>query len=246
MTKEYMDLIMGWSNQQCPPKTLRLLSNLQSSDYHQSLPVATKHYFMRAFAASGWTIWTRNFELAKLQYKHVVEDAHTDDRYRFRYLLVTLENQKGWQHKLSQETDLHGHKYKIHPQRKMPSVDMEFHFRKWLTFLRAFVYCRDLQADDFIFPLVNPKGLIQPRTPISHDTIQKWIDEFVIGAGINLWLGRLTTHCFCRGGAQYPFMYALVGKRWSLATIRWWGGWAEGEHVCCLFLCQSTTKLNFS
>ncbi|KAF8517308.1 hypothetical protein JB92DRAFT_3305157 [Gautieria morchelliformis] len=25
-------------------------------------------------------------------------------------------------------------------------------------------------------------------------------------------------------------MYAPVGKHWSLATIRWWGGWAEGEH----------------
>ncbi|KAF8578165.1 hypothetical protein K439DRAFT_1621520 [Ramaria rubella] len=226
MTKEYMDLIMGWSNQQCPPETLRLLSNLQSSDYHQSLPVATKHYFMRAFAASGWTIWTRNFELAKLQYKHVVEDAHTDDRYRFQHLLVTLENRKGWQHKLSQETDLHGHKYEIHPQREMPSVDMEFHFREWLTFLRAFVYCRDLQADDFIFPSVNPKGLIQPRTPISHDTIQKWIDEFVIGAGINLRLGRLTTHCFRRGGVQYRFMYAPVGKALELGhylLVGWLG-----------------------
>ena len=26
-------------------------------------------------------------------------------------------------------------------------------------------------------------------------------------------------------------MHTPVGKRWSLATIRWWGGWAEGEHV---------------
>ncbi|KAF8514171.1 hypothetical protein JB92DRAFT_2594911, partial [Gautieria morchelliformis] len=25
-------------------------------------------------------------------------------------------------------------------------------------------------------------------------------------------------------------MYVPVGKRWSLATIHWWGGWAEGEH----------------
>ncbi|KAF8527218.1 hypothetical protein JB92DRAFT_2699082 [Gautieria morchelliformis] len=26
-------------------------------------------------------------------------------------------------------------------------------------------------------------------------------------------------------------MYAPVGKCWSLATIHWWGGWAEGEHL---------------
>ena len=26
-------------------------------------------------------------------------------------------------------------------------------------------------------------------------------------------------------------MFAPVGKRWTLATICWWGGWAQGEHV---------------
>jgi hypothetical protein len=26
-------------------------------------------------------------------------------------------------------------------------------------------------------------------------------------------------------------MFAQVGRRWSLSTVRWWGGWAEGEHV---------------
>lgn len=66
---------------------------------------------------------------------------------------------------------------------------------------------------------------------MSHDTIQRWIDEFIKGAGIDSSEVRLTTHCFRRGGAQYQFMYAPVGKRWTLATIRWWGGWAEGEHV---------------
>jgi len=45
----------------------------------------------------------RNFELAKLQYKHLVENAWTKDGYHFQHLLVTLENQKGWQSKLSKE-----------------------------------------------------------------------------------------------------------------------------------------------
>jgi len=26
-------------------------------------------------------------------------------------------------------------------------------------------------------------------------------------------------------------MFAPVGKRWTLQQVRWWGGWAEGEHV---------------
>jgi len=50
----------------------------------------------------------RNFELAKLQYKHIVENAWTEDGYNFQHLLVTLENQKGWQSKLSKEVDLQG------------------------------------------------------------------------------------------------------------------------------------------
>ena len=40
-----------------------------------------------------------------------------------------------------------------------------------------------------------------------------------------------TTHCFRHGGAQYRFMFAPVGQRWTLACIRWWGGWAKNEHV---------------
>ncbi|KAF8506392.1 hypothetical protein JB92DRAFT_3122185 [Gautieria morchelliformis] len=230
MKLEYMDRIMEWSSTQCPPTILRELGCLHSEEYHLRLPKATKHYFMRAFAASGWTIWTRNFELAKLQYKHIIEDAWTDDRYRFQHLVITLEHRKGWKNKLSKEIDLQGHRYEIHSQREMPSVDMEYHLREWLVFLRAFVYGRDLKDGDYIFPSVNMKGLTQPGTAISHDTIQKWLDEFVTGAGIKLGHGRLTTHCFRQGGAQYHFMHAPVGKRWSLATIRWWGGWAEGEH----------------
>jgi hypothetical protein len=59
MKKEYMDLIMEWSNKQCPPTTLRDVGCLSSEEYHRSLPKVTKHYFMCAFAVSGWTIWTR-------------------------------------------------------------------------------------------------------------------------------------------------------------------------------------------
>ncbi|KAF8508410.1 hypothetical protein JB92DRAFT_3120946 [Gautieria morchelliformis] len=186
MKLEYMDRIMEWSSTQCPSTILWELDRLHGEEYHLRLPKATKHYFMCAFAASGWTIWTRNFELAKLQYKHIIEDAWTDDRYRFRHLVVILEHQKGWENKLSKEIDLQGHRYEIHSQREMPSVDMEFHLHEWLVFLRAFVYGHDLEDGDYIFPSVNTKGLTQPGMAISHDSIQKWLNEFVTGAGIKL------------------------------------------------------------
>ncbi|KAF8575388.1 hypothetical protein K439DRAFT_1623622 [Ramaria rubella] len=196
MKKKYMELIMDWSNKQCPSAVLQALNALDQAEYQRVLPAVTKHYFMCAFAGTGWTLWTRNFELAKLQYKHIIEDARTEDAYMFRHLLVTLENRKGWQNKLSQEKDLHGHKYEIYPQREMPAVDMEFHFREWLDFLR-------------VHSLQKVWSSLDHR---SHTTQFK-----------NGWMNL--------GGAQYRFMYAPVGKRWSLATIRWWGGWAEGEHL---------------
>ncbi|KIJ19774.1 hypothetical protein PAXINDRAFT_68324, partial [Paxillus involutus ATCC 200175] len=75
---------------------------------------------------------------------------------------------------------------------------------------------------------MGANGVIQPREPLSHDTIQKWINEATSGAGISR---SFSTHCFRRGGAQYHFMFAPVGQRWPLAKVRWWGGWAEQEHV---------------
>jgi hypothetical protein len=60
------------------------------------------------------------------------------------------------------------------------------------------------------------------------------ISEMASAAGIPH-ADLFTTHCFRRGGAQYRFMFAPVGRRWTLARIRWWGGWALGEKVRTIF-----------
>ncbi|KAF8523168.1 hypothetical protein BU17DRAFT_64060 [Hysterangium stoloniferum] len=98
-----------------------------------------------------------------------------------------------------------------------PNIDMHFHFLRWLQFSNQFIYHHPLEADDYIFPAIGSNGIAQIKTPIPHDTIQKWLDEFVEACGV-----------------QYHFMYAHFGKGWSLAIIRWWGGWAEGEHAKAL------------
>lgn len=112
---------------------------------------------------------------------------------------------------------------------------MYCHFLYWLKFLEHYIYHRPLEDDDFIFPAIATNGVAQIGRPVPHDTIQKWLDEFIASCGVNIGQGRLTTHCFRRGGAQYRFTYAPYGKKWNLARIRWWGGWAEGEHVCVVF-----------
>lgn len=102
---------------------------------------------------------------------------------------------------------------------------------RWIHLLEQH-YDRALEPDDFIFPAISTNGIIQPREPISHDAIQAMIHEAVQGAKIpQACGGTFSTHCFRRGGAQYRFMFAPFGQRWTLQRVRWWGGWAEGEQV---------------
>jgi integrase len=123
--------------------------------------------------------------------------------------------------------------YKIYPRPNMPACDNFFWMLVWIKWLQSFHYGRTLQLNDFIFPAMSANGVVHPGQPISHDTVQKWINESTAGAGIR---GNFSTHCFRRGGAQYWFMFAPVGQRWTLAKVRWWGGWADGEQVCLVFL----------
>ncbi|KAJ8582301.1 Bromodomain-containing protein [Rhizopogon salebrosus TDB-379] len=76
------------------------------------------------------------------------------------------------------------------------------------------------RACSLMTPAMSANGIVHPGQPISHDTVQKWINESTAGAGT---LGNFSTHCFRRGGAQYWFMFAAVGQRWTLAKVRWWG-----------------------
>jgi integrase len=101
----------------------------------------------------------------------------------------------------------------------------------WLDFYETYLLRRPLQPDDYIFPAIGANGTsVHPNRPMTADVVQKMITEMATNAGID-GAEHFTTHCFRRGGAQYRFMFAPVGQRWTLARIRWWGGWAQGEHV---------------
>ena len=104
---------------------------------------------------------------------------------------------------------------------------MSTHLPRWKALLEVQIG-RKLEADDFLFPYIAPNGLIHIKRPMSYSTLQALLTKFSQGAGLEK---HYTTHCFRRGGAQYRFMFAPIGKRWSLSRIRWWGGWAVGEHV---------------
>jgi hypothetical protein len=124
-----------------------------------------------------------------------------------------------------------GSHYRIYPQPDLPATDAFLWLLIWLKWHEFAHYERTLAPDDCVFPVMGANGVVHPRELLSHDTVQKWINEAVEGAGIP---GSFSTHCFRRGGAQYRFMFAPVGQRWTLAKVRWWGEWAEQEHVCVL------------
>ena len=104
----------------------------------------------------------------------------------------------------------------------------------WLDFYKVLLG-RPLQPEDYIFETIGSSGILHPDRAMSPDIAQKQITTMAKEAGVH-GAEYFTTHCFRRGGAQYRFMFAPVGKRWTLARIRWWGGWAQGEHVSFLRL----------
>jgi hypothetical protein len=112
-----------------------------------------------------------------------------------------------------------------------------------LTWIPFYELCigRKLQPDDYIFPYIASNGVIHPDREMTLQMCQNLITEFTEGAGLEK---TYTTHSFRRGGAQYRFMFAPLGKRWSLSIVRWWGGWATGEHVSAAFVTANSGLLN--
>jgi hypothetical protein len=126
-----------------------------------------------------------------------------------------------------------GHYYNIYSCPDEPAVDAYHHVREWVQFYGDIVLRRPLNPNDHIFPTINfSKVTANPEKESDHTAVQKMITQIADAAGLpNSERSKYTTHCFRRGGAQYRFMCAPLGQRWTLARIRWWAGWAKGETV---------------
>ncbi|KAJ7028164.1 hypothetical protein C8F04DRAFT_1044291 [Mycena alexandri] len=222
-TIEDIRAMMGWSEGLCSAEDLEKFNpkNLEE------LLLFLKHAMMRGFLPSGYCLWTRNFELCQLQERDLKPNAKGPAPYYLPVLKVHLENRKGWQNKQGYDGPLESNHYDIYDQKDTPEICMRTHFMCWRKIYRQRLG-REFEPDDYAFPYIAPNGIIHPKRPMSHDLVQEHINEFARGAGIDK---IFTTHCLRRGGSQYRFMFAAIGKRWSLTIIRWWGGWAEGEQV---------------
>ncbi|KAG1838264.1 hypothetical protein F4604DRAFT_1600650 [Suillus subluteus] len=251
MTIEDMRKIMAWSYKQCPDELISLIySQVQSGlplDMDEVIS-AQKHLVIRAFATTGFTIWTRcvcqyksaktdyighsiphrNLELTKIRRKDVVWNCQGLPPYNIPYDLVSLLNRKGWQRKGETDGALEGHEYEVYPQHQTPEIRMFTHLRAWVKFFEEVLLRRPLEPDEFIFARVGANSVVYPSDELSYDSVMKMLTWMCKDVGLT---ARYTTHCFRRGGARYRFMFTPLGQRWSLATIRWWGAWAEGESV---------------
>ncbi|KAG1759372.1 hypothetical protein EDD22DRAFT_849297 [Suillus occidentalis] len=255
MSKSYMDRILAWADTVCPRLNYISLVRAVISDDSgfsekcltlESRTLYTKILMNMAFSTTAWNLWTRCFELIKLKRKDLTIDhsevAVAINKYLngetlsakdlHAHFKIFLSNRKGWQRKVDKGvSDLHCNRYNLYPQPNMPSCDCFFWLLLWLTFLEFVHYGRPLDPEDYVFPTMSTNGIIQPREHISHDAVQGWINEATTAAGIPRGPGdNFTTHTYRRGGAQWRWMFAPIGQRWTLARVRWWGSWAENEN----------------
>ncbi|THU79935.1 hypothetical protein K435DRAFT_874921 [Dendrothele bispora CBS 962.96] len=207
----------------------------------KNLGLKTRKLFWNAYSSVGMTLWTWygfsviNNETAQLKRKHFIFDPppHPSGKKRTACFKVNLKERKGWQKKMSKnEHQLNGHEFMIYPQPKTPWACMYTHVLAWIEHYEKYFLGPDkhLDPEDYIFPAFNTTWTsLKRQEPISAKSINTLINTAADEAGVK-GVGEFTTHCFHRGGAQYRFMYAPIGERWTLARIRWWGGWADGEH----------------
>ncbi|KAL4082109.1 hypothetical protein V8B97DRAFT_2020578 [Scleroderma yunnanense] len=197
-----------------------------------------QHTEQLVFNAVTFTLWTRNFKLVKLKCRDVQFDNIAIDGMFLKYMQgkehsltlndlntyfeIHLRNQKGWQrkldkgireiHRLMQCHHLTGNQYKIYPHPDMGmACDTFWWLLLWVKWVKYVHLGHSMAKEDFLFPAVGTNGVLQPGIPFSHDTVQRWIDEAIVGAGIS---GRFSTHCFHQGDGkqQDTLMHYLLNK----------------------------------
>ncbi|PBK89497.1 hypothetical protein ARMGADRAFT_1047110 [Armillaria gallica] len=160
-----------------------------------------------------------NFELCGLQACDIEWKLQGPAPYNVPYFRVHLDRHKGWQNKQGWDGPLESSNYyNIYTQPDSPDIDMYTYLPHWVKLLE---WClgHALEPDDYIFPYCSSNGIIHPKREMTHDMIQNLLNEFGQGAGLKR---AYTTHSLCCGGAQYRFMFAPIGRHWSLSII-WCG-----------------------
>ncbi|KAI6004429.1 hypothetical protein F5J12DRAFT_783407 [Pisolithus orientalis] len=221
MKKEYMDKILAWSGLLCPLDAplqyihlmmvgCKMLPSGTSLSRKVRLAV-TWHLEHLAFGTVAFMLWTRNYELLKLKHGDVKLDWTVIDGMFMKYLRGEEVSLTINEHNAYFEIHLKNcNHYKIYPCLDMgKACDTFLCLVLWMKWVELVHLGQLMTNEDFLFPTIGTNSMPQLGELLSHDTIQKWIDEAVVGSGTP---GTFMTHCYHHGGAQYCFMFMPVGQ----------------------------------
>ncbi|KAF9207016.1 hypothetical protein BGZ49_001352 [Haplosporangium sp. Z 27] len=165
----------------------------------------------QAYAATGFTLWTRNDELHRLKGSDVQLDLRSE--VGTPYLTIALTFRKTNQADASKANG-----YQIHPTPEEPHACCYTKLMAWLRWLEKTAH--PLRQDDYVFPGLATDGRVKLKEPFSHTRIQALLDQFTTEAILlenKNKNSRYTSHCFRRGGVQHRFM--LAKEKWSLKSL---------------------------
>ena len=107
--------------------------------------------------------------------------------------------------------DSTANQYQLYPRPDTPSCDAFLWLMLWIKWVEYMHLGRPMAGTDFMFPMLSTNGVLHPGQPLSHEMVQKLLNEVTAEAGVP---GTFLMHCFRRGGVQYCFM--LAPKPWLL------------------------------
>ena len=187
--------------------------------------------FMRAYMPLAWCLMARTMEIRELRnhmlYRHVphkeLKDRpdvlHTEVRLTFR------KNNQANPHKANL--------YEIHDNPDEPAAHVLRPLDNWLSFVKSCSFQQ--MADDpeaLVFPEFDAAESPKFDTYWNDRSFQRIFKTVIIGSGILVqrWgTGTFSSHSLRRGCAQHRAMHPNPRKRWTLAAVRWWGGWNPSE-----------------
>eukprot|EP00033_Pygsuia_biforma_P000963 GCRY01001105.1.p1 GENE.GCRY01001105.1~~GCRY01001105.1.p1 ORF type:complete len:547 (-),score=98.80 GCRY01001105.1:516-2156(-) len=197
----------------------KFLHSLEGQALYSKAEVA---FIMMTFTLA-FQLWLRvDSEMLTMKWQQISLEFWEGDQEK-EYFCIEL----GWR----KSPNGRGNVYQIFPCPQTPELDLFHWLKEWK---RIVVSLGDSVGPSPNHPVVAALSrnkakevVIDPAAPISSRSFLILINRVFSDAGIT---GiHFTTHSFRRGAAQHYFIMAT--PRWSLASVKWWGGWSQSDDV---------------
>lgn len=164
--------------------------------------------FMLATSTAAFYLWLRINELLNLRPNQITKNKA--DGCKVFYHEAILRKRKNAHGAIEAQV------CKVHPRDSEPAMDMKKYYAKWIIMCEQAIG-RKSQDGNYVFPMVDENGNINPKVPMPKDKHKKYLSEWSNVAGIGMTTlglkGFFASHCFRRGGAQHQLMLTKFCKR---------------------------------